>query len=868
MTQGTSFAFGHFELHADSRTLLAGGRPVKVGGRAFDVLLALVSRPDRVVSKHELMDIVWPSLVVEENNLNVQIVVLRKLLGHSAVATVPGRGFRFALPVTQTGALSGPSMPASAVPPTPDAATPSPCGNLPAQLPVLYGREDDVATLSMLLRSHPIVTVTGAGGIGKTRLAQHVALRVGAEYPEGAWWVELASLSHGALVATAVAQVLGIDFGGRQDPLRTLVSWLSGRHLLLVLDNCEHVLDAVSAFAEAAAAGAPELRLLVTSQEVLRVGNEHVFRLDTLSLPAQGPALTPAALAASGAGALFSARASAVDPRFQITASNVQSVLDICRRLDGIPLAIELAASRLPLLGVEGLRAKLNQRFNVLTGGARAVLRRHQTLRAALDWSHGLLSAPEQAVFRRIGVFAGGFTLEAAQRVAEDDAGIDAWDVLEHLGALIDKSLVLAEGDPLPRYRLLETTRLFALERLGESGETDTILRRHVEAMTEVLQVISRARHLRPLSEVERAGLAVEADNVRAALGWLEQLPNDNGAVDDLAIALGGEAGYALGQANGADEGFARTLPLRTRIHAATPPAVAARYWHTLAMLGSVAGHAESYEAAVRGADLYAQLNDDARRFGCLIAQIACGARRAVAASLAPVVEEAWRLEAGQQHVYARTNFRWACYRWLNSQGRSEEALACSHEQVRIAHDAGLHNAAQQFLGDTVADCELALGHLVEAEAHCRSALYALQANGAPHQNVAHVVDTLARVLAAQGQHDEALATGRRALQMTRSEGFHFRLLEPLARCAAEQGRLRDAAWVTGYVDATYARHGEVRWPAVAAQRARLDEVLAAGLDGPALQALRADGARGDERVAFAKLFGMAVTEPEAAGGR
>lgn len=863
MAREISYSFGHFELLPERRALLAAGQPMRVGGRAFDVLAALVQRHDRVVTKQELMELAWPRLVVEDNNLNVQIVMLRKLLGHPAIATVPGRGYRFALPVTHSGDAADTPLPAGdRASPAGDLAADAVSApavarrtNLPLHLPVLYGRDAEMATVAALLAANGIVTVTGAGGIGKTRLAQHVAARVESEYPDGVWWIELASLSQGSLVAAAVAQVLGLDLGGQRDPLRAVLAHLRGQRLLLVLDNGEHLLDAVATFAEAACGTASQLRLLVTSQEVLRAGGERIFRLNTLAMPAGGA--TPAALVESGAGALFAARAVAVDPRFQITAANVESVLDICRRLDGIPLAIELAAARLPLLGLEGLRAKLNQRFNVLTGGARAVLRRHQTLRAALDWSHGLLGPAEQAVFRRLGVFAGGFTLEAAQHVAEEDR-IDPWDVLEHLGALIDKSLVLAEGDPLPRYRLLETTRMFALERLGETGETDSTLRRHAEAMVDLLRGVSQISDLRPLTGAELASLAVEADNVRAALSWLEQTSGAGAEHDDLAIALGGEAGYTLGLANGADEGFARTLTLRSRVTASTPPAVAARFWYTLGHLGSVAGHAESYDAAVHAADLYARLGDESRRFQALTFRIAIGARRGLGASLGAVVEEAWRLEPAQRHVYARTHFRWACYRWLHSQGRYEEALACSEEQARIAHEAGLLDVEQQCLGDTVADSEMALGRLASAEAHCRSALHTMQLTRASRRGVAHVLDTLARVLAVQGQHEEAIATGQRVLQLTKNEGFHFRMLEPMAWSAAGQGRLRDAAWVTGHVDAAYARRGEVRWPSVAAHRSKLDAILRDGLDPETIDVLRAEGARGDESLAFAKAFGTA----------
>ena len=246
---------------------------------------------------------------------------------------------------------------------------------------------------------------------------------------------------------------------------------------LVLLDNAEHLLDGVAAFVTSVAAGSRTRRaFLVTSQEPLRVDDEHVFRPEPLSLPTGDD---PERIAASGAVALFVARAQAADRRFELCAENQTVVADICRRLDGIPLAIELAAARVPLLGIDGLRDKLDQRFHVLTKGRRASLRRHQTLRAALEWSHHLLAPAEQVVLRRLSVFAGGFTLEAAQQVAEDEQGIDRWDVLEHLGALVEKSLVVAEGDVIPRYRMLETTRLFALERLIESGESEHARRRH-----------------------------------------------------------------------------------------------------------------------------------------------------------------------------------------------------------------------------------------------------------------------------------------------------------------------------------------------------------------------------------------------------
>ena len=284
-----------------------------------------------------------------------------------------------------------------------------------------------------------------------------------------------------------------------------------------MLDNCEHLTDSVAEFIESVRAAAPQVRFLITSQETLKTAEEHIYRVGGLAVPADDGAAT--ALHA-GAIELFVARAQGADPNFALTPAHTPAVIEICRRLDGIPLAIELAAARLPLLGVEGLRTRLDERFNVLTAGSRVVLRRHQTLRATLEWSHGLLTPDEKTVFRRLGVFAGSFTLEAAQHVASDDR-IDVWAALDHLGALVDKSLVLAEGDPVPRYRLLETTRAYALERLAEAGETERVLRRHAEALLAMLEAYEqddRRWRITP-AETDLARRGARQSSCRARVG-------------------------------------------------------------------------------------------------------------------------------------------------------------------------------------------------------------------------------------------------------------------------------------------------------------------------------------------------------------
>lgn len=507
------------------RQLLREGLPMKLGARAFDVLLALIERHERTVAKSELLDLVWPKLVVEVNNLEVQVVALRKLLGYAAIATVPGRGYRFTLPLQRSAgpvpdALEGPAP----LRPMRKPARP----RLPGGGSPLFGREQDVQRLEALVASHRLITVAGPTGIGKTRLALALAqarLALG----EDVWWVDLAPMTDTALIAHALAVALGLGPGGASDNLQAVMDALEGTSALIVLDNAEHLLEGVSSFVVQLKRDVPGVRLLITSQEPLRVEDECVYRPEPLSLPAGDE---PERIAASAAVALFVARAQAVDRRFDLGA-NGTLVADICRRLDGLPLAIELAAARLPMLGILGLRDKLDQRFHILTSGRRSSLRRHQTLLGALEWSYQLLSPPEQTVLRSLSVFAGGFTLEAAQQIAEDEPLLDRWDVLEHLGALIEKSLVAVDGDEAPRYRLLETTRLFALERLIESGAATLARSRHRDHYL-ALAEDCEARLLFGHTQRHLARLDAERDNLLLALAWAPGLED---AVPGLRLA-------------------------------------------------------------------------------------------------------------------------------------------------------------------------------------------------------------------------------------------------------------------------------------------------------------------------------------------
>jgi len=620
--------FDAIEIRPAERQVLVGGQSAPLGARAFDLLMALYERRERVVGKNELLDLVWPGLVVEENNLQVQVSSLRKVLGPAAIATIPGRGYRFTLPLGAPARVARP-FEASTGEGGPAPAQEAPRTNLPAAAPLL-GRDDDLDEATDLMRRCPVVSIVGAGGIGKTRLALALAEADTIAAPDGRWWIELAPINEAAQVPAAIAGAMGLQLPASRPPRDALVAALARQRLLLVLDNCEHLAEAVAPLVALMRAQAPGVRLLITSQESLKCVDEQVFRLGSLALPGSAD-LEEASR--HGAVALFVARAHAVDPRFRLGPDNVEAVIDICRRLDGIPLAIELAAARVPLLGVVGLQSRLDQMFNVLTGVARMKLRRHQTLRAALEWSVGLLSDAERAVFRRLGVFAGGFRLELAQGVARDES-IDQWQVLDLLAQLIDKSLVIAEGEGEPRYRLLEPTRAFALEQLAAAGESEAMLRRHAEALCDFLAVEDGARWTAPYAA--RLRQLAELGNLRAALDWAMSPAGDPG----LAIRLLGHGWFVWTGNNVPVEGFERMMRLWP-LPADLPPAIAAAYCLAVANLQGSSARDEKLQAARRAAELYRQLGDRHRLGDALCRVVSIGSARGNTPGTAEALHEA-----------------------------------------------------------------------------------------------------------------------------------------------------------------------------------------------------------------------------------
>ncbi len=760
MTQAYDFA--NFRLLPDQRALWCGEAPVKLGSRAFDMLLALVERRDRVVSKNELMDLVWPRLVVEENNLQVQVVTLRKLLGHPAIATVPGRGYRFTVPVVVQGdAPTVSAGPAAAMPAV--ALELSPRHNLPPWLPRLFGRADDLRLLGELLDRHPLVTVTGTGGIGKTRLAQSAASARLDSTPDGLWWVDLAPLTDPARVPDALALAIGLRPKGGESPTDALLAALAGRAPLLVLDNAEHLLDGVVALVTRLRQGAPQARWLVTSQEVLRIADEHVFRTGPLALPgADDNAGT------SGAVALFVTRAQAADRHFVLGPENQALVADICRRLDGIPLAIELAAARVPLLGVQGLHERLDQCFKVLTTGDRSSARRHHTLRAALEWSHQLLAAPEQSVLRRLGVFAGGFTLEAAQQVAEDEQGIDRWEVLEHLGALVEKSLVVAEGEAQPRYRMLETMRLFALERLIESGEAKQARRRHREhylALAEDARSCMVVGDPRGLAQLDR-----ERDNLFLALAW----PDEDPALQH-GLRLAAAMRYYWTSRGLLARGLHATLEALARPGAETPSVTRCMVQATAAQLHSWMGNQAEALRHVQEAAQAARLLGDER---CLCLTLSAAGFIHIASGEGPqarlAAQEALALGRGLGDGHELGNALALMAAVHNLDDEPEQALRLLEEGV------ALRRRTNQPWSEAIGHLNLAQhtidrGHVAAAGPHLQRVLALLPRIDSQHIGL-HLIGMSAEWAAASGEHEAAVLLGAACVQQYGRVGMQDRL--------------------------------------------------------------------------------------------
>ena len=523
--------FGPFCLRPAAHRLHEGDTPIHIGVRALDLLIVLVERAGEVVSKHELLARVWPGLTVDESNLRIQVALVRRALrdgqaGARYLMNVPGRGYRFVAPLRTTETAN------HIKPPTMHART---APVLPARLTRLVGRADAVSDIVGRLNRHRFVTVVGPGGIGKTSVALAVADRAAASYEDGVCVVDFAPLLGASLVARKLASTLGLEIAV-DDPTHGLVAFLRRKRMLIVLDCCERVVEAAATLVENLLKGAAGVGILTTSREPLRAEGEIVYRLPPLEVPPAAIDLNADTALTYSAVQLFVERVASSVDQFELSDADAPVVADICRRLDGIALAIELAAGRVDALGLVGVAARLEDWVRLLTHGRRTALPRHQTLAATLDWSYEALTEPERAALRRLSVFTGRFTLDAAQAVATDGLVV-ASDIVELVSSLVSKSLLNVDvASAIGHYRLLDTTRAYALIKLRESAELDQTARRHAKYIQYLLETASADAEASS-SMAAAARLSAESkliDEARAVIEWAFSAGGDI----ELGVAL------------------------------------------------------------------------------------------------------------------------------------------------------------------------------------------------------------------------------------------------------------------------------------------------------------------------------------------
>jgi predicted ATPase/class 3 adenylate cyclase len=718
--------------------------------------------------------------------------------------------------------------------------------NLPRQVTPLIGRDDILAEIEPLVLEHPLVTLVGTGGVGKTRLA----LQAGADLldgsADGVWFVELAPLSDAAAVAHTVTSTFGLREQANRSMLDVLAQYLRHRRLLLILDNCEHLVEEAARVADAIVRAAPQVRILATSRESLRIAAEHVYRVPSLDLPS-GDSLTSREALQYGAIALFAERASAADAKFALTDEAAPIVAEICRRLDGIALAIELAAAWVKAMAPRELAQKLDERFRMLTGGSRTALPRQQTMRALIDWSYDLLAEREQLLFRRLAIFVGGWTIGAAETVCADET-LDALDVIDLLSSLVEKSLVVAEvGQDSTRYRLLESTRAFALEKLEQSGEHDALACRHMQWASDLYVRATEIQWSATLTQ--RFEFVRDFENARAAMEWA--LSHDE-VISAARIVVGFTNSYRAI----AGEAEVRSLleAVLARLDPTTQPALAARAWDKLSQVTS---GSRSIEAEQRAVELAEWCNDPkiATLSLCQLAFRLAVTRQGQDARMP--IDRAMRLLEASGLTHSSIHLEALANKAVVAEvcGSLDEARQSYAEALSLATELG-NETYPTTIRLNMAELELKMGNparalelVGEVDVDIRlpranlSAVTVLQ-NGAGYR-------------IALGDIAGARTSARDALQLARGV---FTLsficsIQHLATVAARSGDARRGARLRGYVDAWFRSERHEREPTEQLTYEILMTALREQLTDAEIEALAAEGAQMTEDQAVAEAL-------------
>jgi predicted ATPase/DNA-binding winged helix-turn-helix (wHTH) protein len=800
---GHAILFGPYRLFATQRLLVAGDKPVRLGSRAFDILTALVERAGELVTKEQLIARAWPGTFVEEANLKIQVSALRRALGDGQgdnhyIVNVVGRGYIFVAPICEEAPSTAWASPTIA---------PAALHNLPFATTRIIGRDEIVTTL--------------VAELSRRRLAM-----IGA-YEHGVWLVDLAPLRDPGLVPSAVATVLGLETR-TEDPQPALVAALRDNRMLLIFDNCEHVIDAAAGLAATILSGTSGVKIMTTSREPLGVPGERVHRLGPLNSPEPSPGLTATVAAAFPAVQLFVARATAIVEDFRLTDANASLVVAICRRLDGLPLAIEFAAPRVEALGVGALAARLDDNFQLLGTQRRAAMPRHQTMQAVIEWSYGLLSEDEQRVFRALGIFAGGSTVEAAAAVVTDTATTSA-NTIDRLADLVAKSLVVADvSGAKPRFRLADTTRAYALEKLDESGECEAVAHRHAEHYRRLFALVEAEAPVRTTRDWLTI-YAPEIGNLRAALDW--------------AFSPGGEASTGVGLT-------AAAVPL----------------WFRLSLLEECRGRARQALGALGTAS-----TEDPREAMRLHAALGASTPEAseMLGAFTKTLDLARRLGDGEYQQRAL----WGLFFYYAASGQ----FSAAHTFAREFYTLALRGADRNYLmfGEhAIGIAEHYVGDQTTARRHLEQVL-ALDGLSAHRGDLRRFQDVvrfgtdvrrstqafLARVLWLQGFADQALQLMETSLGEAEATGHAISQCYVLAIMACPiafwVGDWAAAARYTVMLVDLSRQHVLPHWAAFGARFERVLAAKAGGLgDGSRPRSSRQEGA-GDPNFSFRSLTGL-----------
>jgi predicted ATPase/DNA-binding winged helix-turn-helix (wHTH) protein len=790
------YCFGPYSLFPDMSVLCRGDKPIHLSPTAMKILIILVERRGEVVTKDTLVQEVWSGSSVDEANLAVHVGSLRRTLGPALIKTCYGRGYQFTSAVSPTYRRAEPSLVPIEGPPAFLQKT-----NLPKLLTKLIGRDDDVSTIGAMLDRHRLVSLVGAGGIGKTRLALEIGWQMLPRFADGVRRIDLGPVTNPEMVASATATAIGIALRGSSPAVECLATNLLHQQLLLIYDNCEYVADATAEIVSVLLERVPRLTVLATTQQILRVRGEQIYRLPPLDVPP----ISADDIGEFAAVELFIERGREADHHFELLPANAGAVAEICRCLDGIPLALEMAAALIPFFGVMRIRDGLDERLEMLATATVTADLRHQTMRNIVEWSYGLVDPSEQPVFRRLGIFPGSFSLEAAIDVAGTE-GTELWKTRHVFRRLIEKSLIAVEHVRPPRYRLLETIRLYAVEKLATSGEYSMIAERHAFYFNTYFERAYDLWEMIPDDHWLATNL-LELDNARASMNWA--LADVRRA--KLAISLVGAASRLWYLLALFAEGRDYVDRAATLIDLETPLGAAARLLRQACSLWHSSDRPRALALQERAVGLYRQLQDRLNlgsTLGTLGALYAFAGRHGEART---ALLEAQAMLAGSDSTKSQCLVM-DCSGILathkNELAEARRSYARALDLARRMKDVRRENTILINLGD----CEFGLGEIDRAVTRAREAVSGLRAAG-DRAFLGVALINLATYLLARDSVVEAQQAALEGLATVRDEGgLPVRVcLQLCALIAALIGRYDEAALLVGFVDSGYAARGESR---------------------------------------------------------